>query len=289
MTCLEETLMLGASQHLVSTFVTPLQLPAGGPPVVALLTNSGVIPRSGPNRMNVHLSRQFAAMGIPSVRFDLSGLGDRGRPSQAKPMMAQWVADCQAVMDHAQQRHGCAHFLMVGFCSGAEVAHLLALEDRRMRAALLWDMYAYPTPASRLRFQLFRLQRLGLSGLARKLGARLMRIVRPAHIPAKAARPAAIPASPPSKAELVSRLNTLAAQGVVLHFSFGEGNPHWFNHERQFWDMFKGEPFLQHVSFRFLKESDHLMTAGNAQAAFLAMTSEWVQGRVLPKLASARP
>lgn len=286
MTCIEESLMLGQSRHLVSTFVTPADLSGRTPPVVALLTNSGVIPRSGPNRMNVHLSQQFAAMGIPSVRFDLSGLGDSGRHSQPKPMMEQWIDDCRAIMDHAQQRHGCARFLMVGFCSGAEVAHLLALQDTRLRAALLWDMYAYPTPASRLRFQLFRLQRLGVRGLLQKIGMRLGGIAGRKGTTDKPARPPAIPATPPSRAELVKRLNTLAEQGVVLHFSFGEGNPHWFNHEQQFWDMFRGEPFLKHVSFRFLKESDHLMTADSAQSAFLSMTSHWVRDRVLPSLAS---
>lgn len=284
MTCIEETEVLGDSAHLVATFVTPTQAALSEPPIIALLTNSGVIPRAGPNRMNVRLSQQFASQGIPSVRFDLSGLGDSGRPQQPLPLMDQWVADCRAVMDEAQARFGCSKFLMVGFCSGAEVAHLVALQDPRMRAALLWDMYAYPTLESRLRYQWRRWERIGWGGLWHKLRAKALRWAGRDTGTAKPARPPAIPASPPSKEVLCERLNRIVADGVILHFSFGEGNPHWFNHERQFWAMFRGQPFLRDVTFRFLKEADHLMTAHQAQTAFLAMTSTWVTSQVLPRL-----
>ena len=249
----EETLVLGDSMHLVATTTTPStpsSSAADRPPVIALLTNSGVIPRSGPNRMNVHLARHFA------------------------------------VMDHAERQHGCARFLMIGFCSGAEVAHLLGLQDERLRAALLWDMYAYPTTGSKLRYLWMRLSRLGFAGVVGKVRQRISRVLglSPAPVSRKEATPQAIPSQPPDKAALVRRLQTLVDRGVSLHFSFAEGNPHWFNHEGQFWAMFKGAPFLRHVSFRFLREADHLLTEDRAQAAFLSMTDDWLQQRVLPAL-----
>jgi pimeloyl-ACP methyl ester carboxylesterase len=282
----EETLVLGESAHLVATLTTPAQAGDQPPPIIALLSNSGVIPRSGPNRMNVHLARRFAELGIPSVRFDLSGLGDSSRPATPKPMMAQWLEDCRAVMDHAEQRHGCSRFLMIGFCSGAEVAHLLGLQDPRLRAALLWDMYAYPTLGSKLHFLAYRLRKLGVAGLASKVSDRILRALRlrPTPVSAKAVNPPAIPSQPPDKGELMQRLQTLVDQGVSLHFSFAEGNPHWFNHDGQFWAMFKGAPFVKHVSFRFLREADHLLTEAHAQRAFLDMTDDWLQKRVLPAL-----
>lgn len=282
----EDTQVLGDSMHLVATTTTPKASSDGPPPLIALLTNSGVIPRSGPNRMNVHLARHFATLGIPSVRFDLSGLGDSSRPANPRPMMEQWIADCRAVMDHAERQHGCARFLMIGFCSGAEVAHLLGLQDERLRAALLWDMYAYPTAGSKLRFLWLRLSKLGFAGLLGKLKGRVLRAMglSPKLVSRKEANPQAIPSQPPAKAELMQRLQTLVDQGVSLHFSFAEGNPHWFNHEGQFRAMFKGAPFLRHVSFRFLREADHLLTEERAQTAFLSMTDEWLKQRVLPSL-----
>lgn len=286
----EETLVLGDSMHLVATITTPATPPSHGgdkPPVIALLTNSGVIPRSGPNRMNVHLARHFAALGIPSVRFDLSGLGDSSRPATPQPMMEQWIADCRAVMDHAERQHGCARFLMIGFCSGAEVAHLLGLQDERLRAALLWDMYAYPTFESRLRYKLSRLRKLGWAGILGKVQDRARKLISGSKpvTSMKSAMGQAIPSQPPLKADLMQRLQALVDRGVSLHFSFAEGNAHWFNHERQFYAMFRGAAFLPHVSFRFLREADHLLTEDRAQAAFLSMTDDWLKSRVLPGLA----
>ena len=55
----EQTLILGAENHLVATLTPAVQTGSGAPRCVAVLTNSGVIPRSGPHRMNVHLARRF--------------------------------------------------------------------------------------------------------------------------------------------------------------------------------------------------------------------------------------
>jgi len=275
----EQTLLLGPAKHIVATCTGALPSQTQRPPVVALLTNSGVIPRSGPNRMNVHLARHFAAMGIPSVRFDLTGLGDSGRPATPLPLMAQWVADTRSVMDHAAEQHGCDRFLMVGFCSGAEVAHLVALEDARLRGAVLWDLYAYPTPASKLLSLAYRLQRLGCRGAARKAAQRLTALL--SRQPPAAPQAKAMASTVPDRAVYAQRIQTLVDQGVALHIAFGEGNQTWFNHSGQFRAMFSGQRFLAQVDFSFLTETDHLLTTTEGQQAFLRMTDHWVRRHFL--------
>lgn len=282
----ERTLILGDERHLVATLT---ELPAGSspPPCVVILTNSGVIPRTGPHRMNVHLARQFAAMGIPSIRFDLSGLGDSLRHSSPRPVMAQWVADTRAVMDLAERHFHCPRFAMIGFCSGAEVAHLVALEDPRMRAALLWDLYAYPTLRSRLHTIAYRMQRAGVLGLAQKSIQRAQtlagRVVgRKAHTPPPKA-PSAVPSSVPPKEVFAQRIQTLVGQGVELCFAYAL-QPEWFNHPGQFQRMFSGWAFARLVSFQHLDRCDHLLTQQSSQTAFSHMTMRWMQQRVLPSL-----
>ena len=174
---IEQSFTLGDGGHLVATMTLPSLPASGGPAPMALLTNSGVISRVGPHRMNVHLARSLAAKGIASIRFDMSGIGDSRRSSGVASQMEQWVLDTRAVMDFAQRRTGCDRYFMVGFCSGAEVAHRTALVDERLGAVLLWDLYAYPTFQSRIRIALFKLQRYGLAVVLRKLG-RMLRLVR---------------------------------------------------------------------------------------------------------------
>jgi pimeloyl-ACP methyl ester carboxylesterase len=284
----EHTLTLGIEHHLVATF-TPADpgTDSAPPPLVAVLTNSGVIPRSGPHRMNVHLARRLAAQGIPSVRFDMSGLGDSRRTASTLPVVEQWVADTRSVMDAAQARFGCARFLMIGFCSGAEVAHLVALEDPRLRAILLWDLYAYPTLGSRTRTFFYKLRRAGVGGSLRKAAERLLgRFRSPAtetdggngNANGRAVEVSLVP----PKALFAQRIQTLSDGGVELLFVYCGGEPEWFNHPGQFKGMFGGFAFHDKVAFNHLEVSDHLITTRTAQHAFLNMTDDWLRSRVLP-------
>ena len=138
---METTRFFGAHKHLVGTFTEPeAHQPASGS-VMVLLTNAGVISRSGPHRINVLLARRFSALGLRSLRWDLSGLGDSARPAQALPMYEQFVADTRAAMDEAQRMYGVSRFIMIGFCSGAEVAYYTALKDERLIGLALFALF----------------------------------------------------------------------------------------------------------------------------------------------------
>lgn len=280
----EHTQTVGAEHHLVATFTPADTASNGAPPIVALLTNSGVIPRSGPHRMNVHLARRLAAQGIPSVRFDMSGLGDSRRSGSTLPVMEQWVADTRSVMDAAQARFGSARFMMIGFCSGAEVAHHVALEDPRLRAILLWDLYAYPTAASRFRTFCYKLRRAGLMGTVRKTGEKLRDLLRSnsdAGGNTDASGRAVEVSLVPPRSVFAQRVQTLSDGGVELLFVYCGGEPEWFNYRGQFKGMFGEFAFYDKVAFNYLEVADHLMTTRAAQQAFLSMTDDWLRARVL--------
>ncbi len=277
----EQTLILGSERHIVATLTPATREGAAVPRCVAMLTNSGVIPRSGPHRMNVHLARRFAEMDIPSIRFDMSGLGDSRRSSGSLPVLQQWIADTRSVMDAAQSHFGCDRFFMVGFCSGAEVAHMVALEDPRMRAAVLWDLYAYPTLQSNLRTALYKLQRAGLQKAASKLLARALPALRSLSQAAQAKDRAAEVSQVPSLAEYARRIQVLVDDGVELLVAYCGGEPEWFNHRGQFRSMFGNCDFFDKVTFNYLEISDHLITRREAQQAFTNMVVEWLEQRVL--------
>lgn len=279
----ESTRLAGAESHLVATLASADRMLAGGAPVVAILTNSGVIPRSGPHRMNVRLARRLASMGIPSVRFDMSGLGDSRRAGGTLPVMEQWVADTRSIMDMAGQHFGCQRFVMVGFCSGAEVAHLVAMEDPRMVGMVLWDLYAYQTPRSRLNTFAYRLRRAGVGGAVRKVVARL---TGTRTAPAKSS---AQPSVVPPRQEFARRLQSFVDRNVDVLVAYCGGEREWYNYPRQFQDMFAGERFLADVQSAQLADSDHLMTRQSSQAAFTALVVHWLESRVLPRAMSRPP
>jgi dienelactone hydrolase len=277
----EKTLLLGAENHLVATLTPAESSIHGTPPFVAVLTNSGVIPRSGPHRMNVHLARRFAAMGIPSIRFDMSGLGDSRRSSGTLPVVEQWVADTRSVMDEAQSQFGCSRFFMVGFCSGAEVAHLVALEDQRLRGIVIWDLYAYATPQSKVRTLIYKLRRAGVLGSANKVFTRVLAALRALSKAPEPKDRAAEVSLVPKRDVFARRIQTLVDDGVEVLFAFCGGEPEWFNHPGQFRGMFGRYAFFDKVAFRYLDKSDHLITRREAQQSFTEMVVTWLQGRLL--------
>lgn len=284
----EQTLTLGPGGYLVATLTLPGGAMAGQVRCIALLTNSGVISRAGPHRINVHMARRLAARGIASIRFDLSGLGDSRRAPGVRPQMEQWVADSRVVMDFAAQRFGCNSFFMVGFCSGAEVAYRLGLEDERLRGMLLWDLYAYQTVQSRVRTFFFKLQRAGFAGVARKTIERATRRLGLSRT--TGAEPPKHqeldPQRMPPIAEFAADVERLMDRGVEVFPMYCGGEPDWYNYARQFHDAFSAFPAMQRVRCERLEMSDHLLTRRECREAFIATLENWLDKAVLPRIES---
>jgi pimeloyl-ACP methyl ester carboxylesterase len=271
----ETTRQFGSAQHLVGTFAEPDA--TGSPPagVMVLLTNAGLISRSGPNRMNVRLARHFAAVGIPSLRFDMSGLGDSGRPSTPLPLREQAIEDTRAAMDEAQRMYGLSRFVMIGFCSGAEAAYTTALQDERLVGLVLFDLFTYPTWKTHLIRLRNRIRRFGFLSAMRRLARAIMRHLTgklPRLLPAREANS---PSSTPSRGEFAARLDGLHSRGtrvLILHSVESE----MYNYAEQFRDCFGRFGIIGKVDYMYLQECNHVFTTPEAQRSLVATAVEWV-------------
>lgn len=126
----EVALRFGQSAALVGVLTEPEVAAAGAP--AALLLNAGALHHIGPNRLHVDLARDLAAMGVPALRFDFSGIGDSGRRADQTPFLQSSVAETREAMDLLADRLGVRRFLLIGLCSGGNVAFSTAVEDRRV-------------------------------------------------------------------------------------------------------------------------------------------------------------
>ncbi|WKB53895.1 serine aminopeptidase domain-containing protein [Eleftheria terrae] len=289
----EETIVFGPEQNLVGTFTAPRPGPAVRDDVMVLLSNAGVIPRIGPHRINVKLARHFATLGVTTFRFDTNGLGDSGRSASTLPVAEQFVADTRAAMDAAEARHGRRNFYMIGMCSGADIGHLTALEDARLKGVVLFDAYVYPTWKTGALRLLHRARNLGARGIARKLATRAAALLpgrraagAAAGLPAPAPRVAASVgifgrSSVPAPAVFAERIHRLLARRVELFFIFSGGEPGAYNYRRQFHDSFQRFGFVDKVAYEWLPECDHVLTLPTSQQRFLETVSRWLQDRAL--------
>jgi hypothetical protein len=99
-----------------------------------LLLNAGLIHRTGPFRLHVHLARTLAAQGMDVLRFDMPRIGDADAGS-----LAGSEAVVTDALDALQSATGCTGFIVGGLCSAADRAWLCASRDNRVTGVLLID------------------------------------------------------------------------------------------------------------------------------------------------------
>ena len=99
-----------------------LTTPVGRSGNAAIMLNTGADHHVGPHRLYVELAREWALNGIAVLRFDLSGLGDTGSPSDelsADTYPSGAVADITAAMDFIRDHCSVTEPVLVGVCAGA--------------------------------------------------------------------------------------------------------------------------------------------------------------------------
>ncbi len=156
-------------------------------PLCAVLLNAGPQRHTGPNRMWVEIARRWAGRGVPTVRIDLSAIGDSDGDAAelvrvATLYRAEYIEQVQAVLTRLSQQGLPERFLLLGLCAGAYWSLHAALADERVARvamlnprALVWDEWIhtrYETNALRQRVMLASTWRKVLHGeitLARHL------------------------------------------------------------------------------------------------------------------------
>ncbi len=264
--------------------------------LAVVLTNAGLIDRTGPHRINVRIARVLSQIGVPSLRFDMSGLGDSRRPAKPAPADEQYVADAREALDEAQTRHGAQRFAMIGFCSGADVAHVLALQDERICGLLLWDPYIYPTLKSKVvrfrnMFQEFGPWEAMRRSLHTAVRTAIGRVKRGrSRVPGEggSTMPLFGRTSIPPAGEYAERLKRLLDRGVSITIIYTGGYPRYYNYANQYRDSFRGYGISDRISCIYLRKSDHLLTSRAAQQELADIVIKWAESlRTHPKLISA--
>jgi len=106
-----------------------------------VVLNSGALRHTGPNRIFVELARRATASGVPTMRFDLPGLGDSdGISVRTYERTAEHDADSLAIVaeiyDHLQRLRVADRFVATGLCLGGYLPIRAVLEDGRSIGAI---------------------------------------------------------------------------------------------------------------------------------------------------------
>ena len=157
----EEIIGFGKNASLVGV-LTPARAGIERRDIGVVFLNAVIIHKIGPNRLYVKLARCFAREGFTCFRFDFSGIGDSRILNSNEPNIFDPMFEVGQAMDCLQITTGIAKFILLGVCSGAEMAFRAASRDTRIIGLSLIDgiyldnqvlNYIYPQAVQRTRLR----------------------------------------------------------------------------------------------------------------------------------------
>lgn len=128
----EEAIRFGPKGGFFGVLTEPVDKDLSRGKPLVIFSNTAGNYRIGPNRMYVEMGRKLAALGVPSARIDISGIGDSviwEDEALNHPYADQLTDDVRALIEHLKARGGADRFIVAGLCSGAFVAYHAALAD----------------------------------------------------------------------------------------------------------------------------------------------------------------
>ena len=251
--------MFGEARGLVGILTLATGEPAPGAPHVVLLS-TGILHRVGTNRAWVSLARALAEAGVPSLRFDYSGIGDSERPHDAGSMRASVERDIAAAIEYLGKTRGAERVVLVGLCYGAFDAFLAAVKERRVVGVVMMDM---PGPFHTWRHTAHHLLARVLRPASwRNPWQKLRYYVGPVS-PADAVEPDNDEGyvfggrNPAARERMRDEFAQLLERQVKLYVMFTAGIETNYNHRSQFRTIFPTAARHPALSYEYLPDFDH--------------------------------
>lgn len=254
--------------------------PSGGKTGVLFL-NSGILHRIGTCRLHVRLARQLSAVGIPSLRFDYSGIGDSEQRRDALSFEESAIVETREAMDYLAGRKGVEQFVLIGLCSGADMAHETALVDPRVCGLMLIDGWAYQTLPFYFHHYRRRVRRWGAWKNAVKIRWQMLTQSYQGRRSSGAADgveydiPKYVRVFPP-KHKIAKDLAKFVERKIQMYFVWTSGLPE-YNHEGQYRSTFRSVQFGSLLREEHLEGATHIVSGLDHQEILADRVIEWAR------------
>jgi len=279
----ERALLFGDSDNLVGILTEPDPDKASEDRPGVIFLNSGILHRAGASRLYVKIARRLGSSGFTALRFDHSGIGDSEARRDDRSFLESSIHEARLAMDLLQERRGVRQFILMGLCSGSDMAYWTALVDERVVGLTQLDPFVYRTRKFMVRHYLPRLLSprawwASLRARARHLSTRLRSAPDDEAARSGWVDPEYTRIFPP-RAEVEQGLGRLAERGVGF-YTFISGNmSDLLNYSGQYEESFSSVEFRDLLTVDFKPQANHTVTGLEHQEMVVAGIDAWARKR----------
>jgi dienelactone hydrolase len=136
----EQPIVFGSTHPLFGILVEPQSRDPRRPAII--MTNAGCVHRIGTHRTYVGMARRWAELGFWVFRIDLSGIGDSPVPEGGTENITyprDALKDLEDAMACLTHRIGVDKFVVLGLCSGGDLAFQLGFKDERIAGVVMMN------------------------------------------------------------------------------------------------------------------------------------------------------
>ncbi len=272
----ERILQFGKKNQLTGVLCEPDLVKVTGTAIIFL--NSGLLHHVGACRLHVALARDLAKLGLPSIRFDHSGVGDSAIVESNDDFITRSVAEVKTVLDSLQTSLKMENFILFGLCSGADTGFYAALQDNRVSALVQLDPYVYRTPKYYLTHYLPRLRNImtwqrAVKRLFSKVVGKSGQLNLDNNEWYEA--PEYIRVFPEQHA-IAQGLQQLVARKVAILNIFSGGSAFCYNYKGQLKDCFKNILMRANYTEEFFPGASHIFTQRAEQKGLRRVVADWL-------------
>ena len=229
-----------------------------------IFVTAGMLHHCGPFRLHVDAARELASQGIPSLRFDLSGIGESlpvGSQGTSLDRAASEISEAVDWIGNVTDK-GCSgkieKVILFGLCSGADDSLHTAPLDERIVGLIAMDGCGYRTAGYYLR-RIFKFYLPRVLSLAKWKGLWYRHRQQKKAVP-RSLQPGYDVREFPSRRKARQILKALLQRDVRLHFIYtgGSESGQYYNYDGQFRAMFPKLHRDHRLTHRYFAEMDHV-------------------------------
>ncbi|TQV88906.1 serine aminopeptidase domain-containing protein [Aliikangiella coralliicola] len=268
----------GPERNLVGILQTAEGASKDKSPKMVLMLNAGLVNKAGPFRMNAELANYLAKHQISSFRFDLSGIGDSRLPQNSDSNANErFLKDIEAAVDYLSNKFSNHEIVVLGLCTGADLAHKAIKEFPRIDGAVFLDGYSYRT----LRFYLNRVLEVFSSPIRTiKLFFRIIKKLIRRLLPINPAQAVEDDADYvwdlPPKEDFIADLNSLYNRNAKLLYIYTGGDNHLYNYQNQLKDSIGKHVKTDNIDVIVNRSSDHTYILLEERQKLFKQVTDWL-------------